>query len=105
MKLSVGEIPLNRSAELSRTRDEDIVCAYGNIGITRTKNREFGTCEYILCNYDPANRRIFQSNYGDRTIYGWDHEGLVVPEIQACTLPEFRIQSGAPESNESSYPF
>lgn len=70
-----------------------------------TKNREFGLCEYITCDYDPANRRIFQSAIGDRTIYGWNHEGLTQPEHQACSLPEFAIQRGAPKEPMPCYPF
>jgi len=71
-----------------------------------TNNREFGLCEYIACSYDPANRRIFQSNIGDRTVYGWNHEGIVIPEVQACTLPEFQIQCGSPEQNgDAAFPF
>ena len=91
------------SANITNLADTVINIEKPNLRIT--KNREFGTCEYIQCSYDPANRRIFQANIGDRTVYGWDHEGLVIPENQACTLPEFQIQSGAPEQTGVAFPF
>lgn len=91
------------SANITNLADTVINIEKPNLRIT--KNREFGTCTYILCSYDPANRRIFQTNVGDRTVYGWNHEGLSVPDIQACTLSEFRIQSGAPETGDAAYPF
>ena len=62
-----------------------------------TKNRSYGETGYILCDYDPVNRRIYQKNLGDRMVYGWDHNGISVPEDQACTLPEFQIQPGEGE--------
>ena len=68
-----------------------------------TKNRDFGELDYIVCAYDPCNRRIFQANMGDRTVYSWDHTGIEVPENQACQLEEFALQSGA--SNKDNQPF
>ncbi len=59
-----------------------------------TKNRNYGSTGLIECNYDPANRRIYQANIGDRTIYGWDHTGAQAPEFQACNDPAFAIQYG-----------
>ena len=91
------------SANITNLADTVINIEKPNLRIT--KNREFGTCEYIQCSYDTANRRIFQANVGDRTVYGWDHEGLAVPEVQACSLPEFQIQSGSPESGDAGFPF
>jgi len=92
------------SANITNLADTVINIEKPNIRIT--KNREFGLCEYITCNYDPANRRIFQANVGDRTVYGWNHEGLPLPDIQACTLAEFSIQSGSPDvSGDAAYPF
>ena len=63
-----------------------------------TKNRSFGETGYILCDYDPVNRRIYQKNIGDKTVYGWDHDGIKIPEDQAITLPEFQIQPGENQS-------
>ena len=69
-----------------------------------TKNRDSGILDYIICSYDPSNRRIYQTNVGDRTVYGWDHEGLQLPEDQACTHSEFAIQGGE-SPIPTSYPF
>lgn len=92
------------SANITNLADTVISVEKPNLRIT--KNREFGICEFIPCSYDPANRRIFQANIGDRTVYGWNHEGAIVPEVQASSLPEFQIQSGSPEqSGEAAYPF
>ena len=44
------------------------------------------------------NRRIYQKNIGDKTVYGWDHDGIKIPEDQAITLPEFQIQPGENQS-------
>lgn len=91
------------SANITNLADTVINIEKPNIRIT--KNREFGTCDYIPCSYDPANRRIFQTNIGDRTVYGWNHEDLALPEIQACTLPEFAVQNGEPEPSVIAFPF
>ena len=68
-----------------------------------TKNRSFGETGFIHCDYNPANRRIYQKNIGDNTIYSWDHNGIVEPEDKAMLLPEFEIQSGT--NNEPNAPF
>lgn len=92
------------SANITNLADTVINIEKPNLRIT--KNREFGLCEYIICGYNPSNRRIFQANIGDRTVYGWNHEGLTIPEQQACVLPEFQIQCGQPEpSDVAAYPF
>lgn len=57
-----------------------------------TKNRNFGTLTSIDCYYNPANRRMFQRNIGDKTIYPWDHTNVKIPELQACTDREFQIK-------------
>lgn len=63
-------------------------------GIRVTKNRDFGITGFIPTCYDPANRRIFQLNTGDRVVYGWDHNGIEVPENAAESLEEFKIDDG-----------
>lgn len=62
-----------------------------------TKNREFGSTPYIECDYDPSNRRIFEHAFGDHTIYDWNHEGISIPENQACESSSFEIQLGTPD--------
>ena len=62
-----------------------------------TKNRDFGSTGFIRCDYDPANRRIFQEGLGDRTVYGWDHNGIKEPENCANELEEFQLQSNKSE--------
>lgn len=74
----------------------DIVISVEKPNLRITKNREFGICDYIVCNYDPANRRIFEASKGDRTVYGWDHNGISIPENQACKREEFAIKEGMP---------
>ena len=63
-------------------------------GIRVTKNREFGIEGFIPTCYDPANRRIFQLKVGDHLIYGWDHEGIELPENPAAILDEFSVDDG-----------
>jgi len=63
-------------------------------GIRVTKNRDFGVTGFIPTCYDPANRRIFQLNVGDRTVYGWNHTGIEIPENAAATLDEFKVDDG-----------
>jgi twinkle protein len=62
-----------------------------------TKNRSYGETGFIPCDFDPANRRIFQASLGDRTVYGWDHNGIKPPEHPAAELEEFSLQSSRPE--------
>lgn len=63
-------------------------------GIRVTKNRDFGVTGFINTCYDPANRRLFQHGLGDKIIYGWDHEGIELPENPAAKLEEFEIDDG-----------
>jgi twinkle protein len=70
-----------------------------------TKNREFGTCEYITCTYSPVNRRIYQSSIGDKATYGWDHTGIELPEDQAINHPEFAEQGGEKQQPIPGMPF
>lgn len=63
-------------------------------GIRVTKNRDFGTTGFINTCYDPANRRLFQHDIGDKIVYGWDHTGIELPENPAATLEEFAIDDG-----------
>lgn len=84
----------------------DTVISVEKPNLRITKNREFGACEFIPCNYDPSNRRIYQTSTGDRSVYGWNHEGIQIPEDQACNRPEFAIQSGeAKPAPARSFPF
>ena len=66
-----------------------------------TKNRSYGETGFILCDYDPVNRRIYQKDRGDRKRYSWDHTGIKEPEDKAMLLPEFQIQP----STEEAAPF
>ena len=66
-------------------------------GIRVTKNRDFGTTGFIPTAYDPTNRRLFQLNTGDKTVYGWDHKGIKEPENQARLLEEFKVDDGSQE--------
>jgi len=63
-------------------------------GIRVTKNRDFGITGFINTCYDPANRRLFQLGLRNQTVYGWDHEGIELPENPAETLEEFAIDDG-----------
>lgn len=74
----------------------DTVISVEKPNLRITKNREFGTCELIECNYSPVNRRIYQATSGDHYVYGWDHEGIEIPEDQALGRPEFAEQTGVP---------
>ena len=76
----------------------DSVFALERPNIRVTKNRTYGTTGYVLCDYDPVNHRIYQKGLGDRIVYGWDHNGIEIPEDQACSLPEFQIQQSENES-------
>lgn len=72
----------------------DIVLSVERPNIRITKNREFGERRLIQCSYNPANRRIFQTKYGDRIKYGWNHEGVSLPEVQACKLKKYQVVDG-----------
>lgn len=71
----------------------DTVIAVEKPHLRITKNRNFGQTGYIRCDFDPANRRIFQENVGDKIVYGWDHTGIEFPEHPASELEEFQLQS------------
>lgn len=88
------------SANITNVADSVINIADTNISVT--KNREFGDTGKIYCSYDPANRRIFQTNIGEKTVYSWDHSNLNVQLNEVENYPEFKIQVG---SDEYSDPF
>lgn len=79
----------------------DSVFALERPSIRVVKNRTYGTTGFVPCDYDPVNHRIYQKGLGDRIVYSWDHTGIVEPEDQAITLPEFQIQPG----EEANAPF
>lgn len=85
------------------TNIADNVLSIEKPNIRITKNRDFGTTDYIQCSFNPANRRIFQTSTGDRTVYSWDHTGISIPEEQACEHPAFAIQTGSPESDDRMF--
>ena len=62
-------------------------------GIRLTKNRIFGDKGFVNCDYDPATRRLYQHSTQGYS-YGWDHNGIQIPENQACQLEEFKIDDG-----------
>ena len=66
-------------------------------GIRVTKNRDYGTTGFINTVYDPSNRRIYQANTIDHLIYGWDHNGIELPENLEEGLEEFKIDDGVQE--------
>ena len=66
-------------------------------GIRVTKNRDYGTTGFINTVYDPATRRILQSDTMDYLVYGWDHTGIELPENPADKLEEFAIDDGIQE--------
>lgn len=102
---SIPLINIGKPTVKKITNLADTVISVERPNIRITKNREFGTLSYIPCNYDPANRRIFQANIGDRTVYGWNHEGITIPEDQASALPEFTVQIGKPAEAPPRMPF
>ena len=79
----------------SMTNLADNVIAIEKPHINITKNRDFGVCERIECGYNPVNRRIYQLNIGDKTVYGWDHTGIHEPKEKAEDFADFMSQKEA----------
>lgn len=77
------------SANITNAADTVLNVEKPNVRIL--KNRAFGECGIVYCDYDPTNRRIYQSNVGDLVVYGWDHEGVAEPRYPAASLKEFAI--------------
>lgn len=80
------------NSAVTNLADNVIVVEKPNLRIQ--KNRNFGTLGFIECNYNPANRRIYQADFGDKIRFGWDHTGIKIPANRADVMPEFAIQSG-----------
>ena len=91
---TIGNDDVSGSSAITNLADNVIVVEKPNLRIQ--KNRDFGTLALIECNYNPANRRIYQADYGDRIVYGWNHEGIHKPSDgkRADMMPDFAIQSG-----------
>lgn len=81
------------SANITNLADNVLSIEKPNIRVT--KNRDFGLTPFIQCSFDPCNRRIFQTNIGDKMVFGWDHTGIEVPKDPACNHEEFAIQRGS----------
>jgi len=77
------------SANITNAADTVLNIEKPNIRVM--KNRAFGECGLVYCDYDPTNRRIYQSNIGDNTVYGWDHTGILEPQYPAANLKQFAI--------------
>ena len=86
------------SANITNLADTVINIEKPNLRVT--KNREYGICERIQCSYDPATRRIFQTAYGDRIIYGWNHNDLPLAVNPVSSFPDFTIRDGQPVATE-----
>lgn len=86
---------MSGSSAITNLADNVISVERPNIRIT--KNRNFGQLDYIHCCYDPANRRIFEASVGDKTVFGWDHTGIPLPEDPASKYHEFDLQEGTNE--------
>ncbi len=101
-KEKAGVVMTNDSVSGSSaiTNLADIVLNIEKPDVRILKNREFGETPYIKCRYNPVNRRIFQENIGDRTVYSWDHTGIKEPTIQAMKLPQFQIKPREEEMPE-----
>lgn len=99
-KTKAGEALTNNdvSGSSAITNLADTVISIEKPNIRIMKNREFGELGYIECSYDPASRRIFQTTTGDRTHYGWNHEGITAPEVKATDFAQFEIQEGDPQT-------
>ena len=85
---------ISGSSAISNLADNVINVEKPNLRIV--KNRDYGQTGLIQCDFDPANRRIFQTSTGDRMVYSWDHNGIKEPENPACLLEEFKLQSNQP---------
>lgn len=86
------------SANITNLADTVINIEKPNLRVT--KNREYGICERIQCSYDPATRRIFQTAYGDRIVYGWNHDNLPLAVNPVSSFPDFTIRDGQPVATE-----
>lgn len=65
------------------------------LNIRVAKNRNFGTLGVVPCSFNKVNRRISERLFGDTMVYGWDHDGAEIPDVQAISYEEF--QPAAPE--------
>lgn len=92
---------ISGNAAITNLADNVIVSEKPNQ--TVIKNRDFGVTGTIVCEYNPANRRIYEYKMGDRIAYGWNHEGCQLPEVQAIELSQFMPKSSAVPAE--AYPF
>ena len=89
-----GNDDISGSSAISNLADTVLNIEKPNIRIT--KNRDFGDLGVVICDYNPANRRIYESSVGDHTVYSWNHDGLLLPEDLASNYKKFGIQYGNP---------
>lgn len=85
------------------TNLSDLVLNIERPNIRVAKNRHKGMLGLVVCSYNPCNRRIFETSCGDRIVYGWNHDGLKLPEKAACECNEFKVQEGSVSEGGFSY--
>ena len=86
----LGNDDVAGSSNITNIADNVIVVERPDLRVT--KNRDFGVCDNVSCEFNPANRRVYQASVGDRTVYGWNHDNLEEPKERADELPAFAIQ-------------
>lgn len=87
------------------TNMADTVLCIERPNIRVLKNRDFGSTGLVICNYDPANHRIFEAKYGDNTRYEWDHVGIPEAQNPAANSEGFEIVLGGEGAPQSYPPF
>ena len=95
-KTKAGEAMTNDdvSGASALTNLADNVLCIEKPNIRLLKNRDFGITGTVICNYDPANHRIFEASRGDTIRYEWDHVGIPEAENPAHGSDGFEITLG-----------
>lgn len=97
-KTKAGEAMTNDdvagASALTNLADTVLFCMSPNVKVE--KSRATGETPFIQCNYDPANRRVFETDIGDRYRFSWNHEGITEPENKITDLEHFAVQVGEP---------
>lgn len=89
------------ASALTNLADTVIAVSRGKLSVL--KNRAFGTLADVVVDYNKANRRIYSSEYGDKYVYSWDHDGIEVPEIRADQDPNYGIDYGTVEEGGAGF--
>lgn len=78
----LGNDDVSGSSAITNLADNVLCLKKPDIAIL--KNRAYGRTCVVKCTFNPANRRIYETDHGDMYKYAWAYEGVKWNEAAKC---------------------